>query len=142
MLLLIVMQVSNLNVHFRVDESMVLEIETPIVDLGLIDPVSKELERESAINLKVYSNTSWQLMVKPEDDFVSTAGDVIPIDRLSFRVNGGDYIDMNRDGIILMKGDETNDMGKSVDIDVRLRLKWIDVAGDYSTTLTFTLMKL
>ena len=142
MLLLLIMQVTDVDVRFRVDESLVLQIETPVVDLGMIDPISKEMERRSAIILTVFANTDWELVVKPSDDFISQNGDVIPINRLSLRVNGEDYVMMERDGVPLLKGGTTPEDGMPVNIDLKLKLTWDDVAGSYSTTLTFTLMRL
>ena len=142
MVLLLIMQVSNVGIRFEVDESLVLQMGTSVVDLGMIDPLNKELVRRSAIVLTVFANTEWELVVKPTDDFVSQNGDVIPIERLSLRVNGGDYLRMDRDGIPLVKGGATPEEGTTVDIDLMLKLKWSDVSGSYSTTLTFTLMRL
>jgi len=136
------MQVTDVDIRFRVDESLVLQIETPVVDLGMIDPISKEMERRSAIMLTVFANTDWELVVKPSDDFISQNGDVIPINRLSLRVNGEDYVNMERDGVPLLKGGTTPKDGMPVNIDLKLKLTWDDVAGSYSTTLTFTLMRL
>ncbi|MCD6276935.1 hypothetical protein J7J69_01645 [candidate division WOR-3 bacterium] len=142
MILLLMMQVTDVDIRFRVDESLVLQIETPVVDLGMIDPISKEMERSSAIMLTVFANTDWELVVKPSDDFISQNGDVIPINRLSLRVNGEDYVKMDRDGVPLLKGGTTPEEGMPVNIDLKLKLLWGDVAGSYSTTLTFTLMRL
>ena len=136
------MQVTDVDIRFRVDESLVLQIETPVVDLGMIDPISKEMERRSAIMLTVFANTDWELVVKPSDDFISQNGDVIPINRLSLRLNGEDYVNMERDGVPLLKGGTTPKDGMPVNIDLKLKLTWDDVAGSYSTTLTFTLMRL
>jgi len=142
MILLLMMQVTDVDIRFRVDESLVLQIETPVVDLGIIDPISKEMERRSAIMLTVFANTDWELVVKPSDDFISQNGDVIPINRLSLRLNGEDYVNMERDGVPLLKGGTTPEDGMPVNIDLKLKLTWDDVAGSYSTTLTFTLMRL
>jgi hypothetical protein len=72
---------------------------------------------------------------------LSTTGGIIPIDRLAWRIEGGEWVSFEMGEIKLLEGVPTAEEGKSFSIDLRLDLKWIDSAGDFLTNIGFTLMK-
>jgi len=138
LILIFLFSIGNVDMGFRNEESLILRMDNSVVQFGIIDPVTKKAEVPSAIVMTVFANTDWMLSCKPEGDFVSDEGEEIPIGRLYYRVNGGIYKKMERDGEVIEKGSPTQDIGERIIMDMKLQLSWKDPAGNYRARLVFT----
>lgn len=139
--ILSVAQHSSVEIGFSNQEAFSLDIESEKIEVGFSDPISEPLELPGFIKGTIHANTEWVLMCSAEGDFVSNYGTSIPVERLSWRIEGGEWSAFEIGEIELMRGMPTSESGKAFSMDVRLDLKWKDGAGDFLTNIDFTLMK-
>jgi hypothetical protein len=123
------------------DEYLSLDIRSEKIDVGILSPLNSPIEIPGAVKGTIQANAEWILTCSAEGDFLSTTGGIIPIDRLAWRIEGGEWVSFEMGEIKLMEGVPTAEEGKSFSVDLRLDLKWIDSAGDFLTNIGFTLMK-
>jgi hypothetical protein len=123
------------------EEFLSLSISSERIDIGIISPLNSPIEIPGAIKGTIHANTDWILTCSAEGDFLSTTGGIIPIERLSWRIEGGEWVPFDMGEIKLLEGVPTSEEGRSFSIDLRLDLKWIDNAGDFLANIDFTLMK-
>lgn len=126
---------------FDEDEYLSLEIRTGKIDIGSVNPFNSPIEIPGAIEGTIESNTDWILISSIEGDFLSQEGNRIPLGRLSWRIEGGEWVPFELGEDKILEGSATQESGKSFSIDLRFDLKWEDSAGDFLTNIDFTLMK-
>jgi len=126
---------------FGGEEYLSLEIRTGKLDIGFLSPLNSPLEIPGAIKGTIETNTDWILICSAEGDFLSTEGDRIPLERLSWRIEGGEWVPFEMGEDKILEGSATEENGRAFSIDLRLDLKWKDSAGDFLTNIDFTLMK-
>ena len=123
------------------DEYLSLDIQSESVDLGDISPLDSPVEIPGVVNVTIKSSDDWVLFCSAERDFLSREGDMIPIERLAWRIEGEEWVAFEMGEMKLLEGLPTEEMGESFSIDLRLDLKWKDNAGDFLANIDFTLMK-
>jgi hypothetical protein len=123
------------------DEYLLLEIQSQKIDIRYVSPLNSPIEIPGAIKGTVQSNTDWILMSSVEADFLSMEGNRIPLERLSWRIEGGEWVPFQMGEDKLLEGDATGETGRPFSIDLLLDLKWEDSAGDFLTNIDFTLMQ-
>ena len=123
------------------EEYLSLDILSERIDIGILSPLNSPLEIPGVIKGTIQANTEWIFTCSSEGDFLSTTGGIIPIERLAWRIEGGEWVPFEMGEIKLLEGVPTSEGGRSFSIDLRLDLKWIDSAGDFLTNIGFTLMK-
>lgn len=130
------------DIKFKIDEYLFLEIATPVCNLGKVEPFEKEKEFISAMRIRVYANVNWEMRCEPEGDFISTSGSVIPSEVLSMRVSGYDYQNLERSGITLCRGGPTRDTGDLIPVDLKIKPSFNFEPGTYSMKLKISVMRL
>jgi len=138
---LIATQHSSVEVGFANQQALSLDVRAGEIEVGFVDPVSSPLELPGFINGTIHSNIEWVLICSAQGDFLSNTGDMIPIERLAWRIEGGEWVPFEMGEVKLLEGTPTSEVGKSFSLDVRLALKWIDNAGEFLANVEFTLMK-
>ena len=133
--------IGAVDVNFRIDEVLYLDIETPFCDLGKIEPFEKSKEYISALKVRVYANVNYELRCEPEGDFISNSGSIIPIERMSVKAKGGEYITLEKSGVTFYKGGITGEMGEVIPIDIMIKPSFEDEPGEYRTRLTITIIR-
>ncbi len=133
---------ASVDINFKIDEFLVIELETPNVNLGKIEPFEKEKEFISALRVRVYANVNWELRCETEGDFVSSSGSVIPCEVLSIRAKGYDYQILEKSGITLYRGVPTKETGEIIPIDLKIKPLFEYEPGDYKTRLIISVMRL
>jgi hypothetical protein len=123
------------------DEYLSLEIQAEKIDLGRISPLNSPIEIPGAIEGTIQSNTDWVLICSAEGDFLAREGNRMPLRRLAWRIEGGEWVPFEMGEDKILEGSATQESGKPFSIDLRLDLKWEDSAGDFLTNIEFTLMK-
>ena len=126
---------------FNGEEYLSLEIQTQNIDIGFVSPLNSPFEIPGAIKGTIQSNTDWILISSVEGDFLSTEGNRMPLGRLSWRIEGGEWVSFELGEDKLLEGSATGESGEPFSIDLKLDLKWEDCAGDFLTNIDFTLMK-
>jgi hypothetical protein len=126
---------------FNGEEYLSLEIQTQNIDIGFVSPLNSPFEIPGAIKGTIQSNTDWILISSVEGDFLSTEGNIMPLGRLSWRIEGGEWVPFELGEDKLLEGIATGESGEPFSIDLKLDLKWEDCAGDFLTNIDFTLMK-
>ncbi len=132
----------SVDINFKVDEYLSIEILTPFCDLGKIEPFDKEKEYISALKIRVYANIPWELRCEPEGDFVSQNGSIIPSDILSIRAKGCEYQRLEKTGITLCRGNKTKETGDMIPIDLKINSSFNFEPGEYKTRLIISIMRL
>jgi hypothetical protein len=122
-------------------EYLSLDIQSERIDIGILSPLNSPLEIPGAIKGTIQANTEWILTCSAEGDFLSREGNTMPIERLAWRIEGGEWVPFEMGEVKLLEGVPTSEEGRSFSIDLRLDLRWIDKAGDFLTNIGFTLMK-
>ena len=123
------------------DEYLSLEIRTEKIDIGFVSPLNSPIEIPGAIKGKIQSNTEWILICSAEGDFLSREGNRMPLGRLAWRIEGGEWVSFEMGEDKILEGIATEEAGRDFSIDLRLDLKWKDSSGDFLTNIDFTLMK-
>jgi hypothetical protein len=123
-----------------IDGYLSLDIQSENVDLGLVSPLDSPVEIPGVINVTIKSSDDWVLFCSAERDFLSREGDMIPIERLAWRIEGEEWVSFKMGEMKLLDGLPTEEMGESFSMDLRLDLKWKDNAGDFLANIDFTLM--
>jgi hypothetical protein len=123
------------------DEYLSLDIQSENVDLGLISPLRFPVEIPGIVKGTIKASDDWVLFCSADRDFLSREGEMIPIERLAWRIEGEEWVAFEMGEMKLLEGLPTEESGKSFSIDLRLDLKWKDNAGDFLTNIDFTLMK-
>jgi len=123
------------------DEYLSLEIQAEKIEIGFVSPLHSPIEIPGAIKGNVEANIEWILICSAEGDFLAREGNRMPLGRLAWRIEGGEWVPFEMGEDKLMEGDPTGEAGKDFSIDLRLDLKWEDNAGDFLTNIDFTLMK-
>jgi hypothetical protein len=121
------------------DEYLSLEIQAKKIDIGFISPLNTPVEIPGAIKGTIQSNTEWVLICSAEGDFLSREGNIMSLERLAWRIEGGDWVFFKMGEDKILEGIATEETAFSIDL--RLDLKWQDSAGDFMTNIDFTLMK-
>jgi hypothetical protein len=124
---------------FDEDEYLSLEIRTGKIDIGFVSPLNSPIEIPGAIKGTILSNTEWILICSAEGDFLSREGDRMPLGRLAWRIEGGEWVSFEMGEDKVLEGSTTEETAFSIDL--RLDLKWKDSPGDFLTNIDFTLMK-
>jgi hypothetical protein len=123
------------------DEYLSLDIESESVDLGIISPLDSPVEIPGVVKVTIKASDDWVLLCSADRDFLSREGDMIPIERLAWRIKGEEWVAFEMGEMKLLEGIPTEETGESFTIDLRLDLKWKDNAGDFLANIDFTLMK-
>ncbi|MBN1694516.1 hypothetical protein JW879_03835 [candidate division WOR-3 bacterium] len=123
------------------DEYLSLEIRTEKIDIGFVSPLNSPIEIPGAIKGTIQSNTEWILICSAEGDFLSREGDRMPLGRLAWRIEGGEWVSFEMGEDKVLEGSAAEETGRDFSIDLRLDLKWQDSPGDFLTNIDFTLMK-
>jgi hypothetical protein len=123
------------------DEYLSLEIQAEKIDIGFVSPLNSPIDIPGAIKGTIQSNTKWALICSAEGDFLAREGNRMPLGRLAWRIEGGEWVPFKMGEDKILEGDATGENGKPFSIDLRLDLKWEDSAGDFLTNIDFTLMK-
>jgi hypothetical protein len=123
------------------DKYLSLEIQAEKIDMGFVSPLNSPIEIPGAIKGNIESNTEWVLICSAEGDFLAREGNRMPLGRLAWRIEGGEWVPFEMGEDKLLEGNATGESGKDFSIDLRLDLKWEDNAGDFLTNIDFTLMK-
>jgi len=123
------------------NEYLSLEIQAKKIDIGFVSPLNSPIEIPGAVKGTIQSNTEWILICSAEGDFLSREGNIMPLERLAWRIEGGDWVSFKMGEDKVLEGRPTEEIGKPFSIDLRLDLKWEDSAGDFLTNIDFTLMK-
>jgi len=126
---------------FGDEEYLSLEIRSGKIDIGLVSPLNSPIEFPGAVKGTITSNTDWILICSAEGDFLSREGNQMPLGRLSWRIEGGEWVPFEMGEDKLLEGGPTEENGTTFSIDLKLDLKWQDSAGDFLTNIDFTLMK-
>jgi hypothetical protein len=138
---LIAEQSASVQVGFVNQEVLSIDVRAKEIEIGFVDTDSSPIEIPGVIYGTIQANTEWVLFCSAKGDFLSTTGGVIPIERLSWRIEGGEWVPFEMGEVKLLEGVPTPEGGRSFSIDLKLDLKWIDSAGDFLTNIGFTLMK-
>jgi hypothetical protein len=138
---LIAEQNASVQVGFVNQEVLSIDVRAKEIEIGFVDTDSSPIEIPGVIFGTIHANTEWVLFCSAEGDFLSTTGGIIPIERLAWRIEGGEWVPFEMGEIKLLEGVPTAEEGRSFSIDLRLDLRWIDSAGDFLTNIGFTLMK-
>jgi hypothetical protein len=123
------------------DEYLSLEIQAEKIDIGFVNPLNSPIEIPGAIKGTIQSNTEWVLICSAEGDFLDREGNIMPLGRLAWRIEGGEWVPFEMGEDKILEGGATDESGRPFSIDLRLDLKWKDSAGDFLTNIDFTLMK-
>jgi hypothetical protein len=123
------------------DEYLSLDIQSERIDIGILSPLNSPIEIPGAIKGTIQANTDWVFICSAEGDFLSREGNTMPVERLAWRIEGGEWVPFEMGEVKLLEGVPTSEEGRSFSIDLRLDLRWIDKAGDFLTNIGFTLMK-
>jgi hypothetical protein len=123
------------------DEHLSLEIQAEKIDVGFVSPLNSPIEIPGAIKGTIEANTGWILICSAEGDFLAREGNRMPLGRLAWRIEGGEWVPFKMGEDKLLEGNPTGESGRPFSIDLRLDLKWEDSAGDFLTNIDFTLMK-
>ena len=126
---------------FGNEDYLSLEIRSEKIDIGFVSPLNSPIEFPGAIKGTIESNTDWVLICSAEGDFLSRDGDMMPLGRLSWRIEGGEWVPFEMGEDKILEGTATEESGRPFSIDLKLDLKWQDSAGDFLTNIDFTLMK-
>ena len=123
------------------DEYLSLKIQAERIDMGFVSPLNSPIEIPGAIKGNIQSNEEWILICSAEGDFLAREGNRMPLGRLAWRIEGGEWVPFEMGEDKLLEGNPTGEAGRDFSIDLRLDLKWEDNAGDFLTNIDFTLMK-
>jgi len=123
------------------DEYLSLDIQSERIDIGILSPLNSPIEIPGAIKGTIQADTDWVFICSAEGDFLSREGNTMPVERLAWRLEGGEWVPFEMGETKLLEGVPTSEGGRSFSIDLRLDLKWMDNAGDFLTNIGFTLMK-
>ncbi len=126
---------------FDENEYLSLEIQAEKIDIGFVSPLNSPIEIPGAIKGTIQSNTDWELICSAEGDFLAREGNRMPLGRLAWRIEGGEWVPFEMGEDKILEGSATQESGRSFSIDLRLDLKWEDSAGDFLTNIDFTLTK-
>jgi hypothetical protein len=126
---------------FGGNEYLSLEIQAEEIDIGFVSPLNSPIEIPGAIKGTIQSNTDWALICSAEGDLLSREGNRMPLGRLAWRIEGGEWVPFQMGEDKLLEGSPTEEAGRPFSIDLRLDLKWKNSAGDFLTNIDFTLMK-
>jgi hypothetical protein len=138
---LIADQSASVQVGFINQEVLSIDIIAKRIDVGFLDADSSPIEFPDVIQGTIHANTEWVLLCSVEADFLSMEGNRIPLERLSWRIEGGEWVPFQMGEDKLLEGDATGETGRPFSIDLLLDLKWEDSAGDFLTNIDFTLMQ-
>ena len=138
---LIADQNASLEVGFINQEVLSIDITAKEIDVGFLDADSSPIEFPGIIQGTIHANTEWVLLCSTREDFLSPEGNRVPIERFSWRIEGGEWVPFEMGEDRLLEGGPTEESGKPFSIDLKLDLKWQDSAGDFLTNIDFTLMK-
>uniref|UniRef100_A0A7C4Y5B7 Uncharacterized protein n=1 Tax=candidate division WOR-3 bacterium TaxID=2052148 RepID=A0A7C4Y5B7_UNCW3 len=133
---------SIVEISFNIQEYFFIEIENSFCDLGIIEPSEKEKEFVSAIRVRVYSNTEWELRCEPEGDFISNSGGIIPAERMLIKGKGSEWTNLQKSGITIVRGGPTPETGELIPIDLKFKPSFEDEPGIYRNKLFITIIKL
>jgi hypothetical protein len=139
--LLIPSQHAAVQVGFINQEVLSMDIRAKRIEIGFVDADSSPIELPGIIQGNIHANTEWVLLCSAQGDFLAHTGSIIPIERLAWRMDGGEWFPFEMGDISLLEGPSTSENGVSFSMDLRLDLKWKDKAGDFLTNIDFTLMK-
>jgi hypothetical protein len=138
---LIADQNASVQVGFANQEVLSIDISAKRIDIGFLDADSSPIEFQGIIQGNIHANTEWVLLCSTKEDFLSAEGRRIPIERLNWRIEGGEWVPFEMGEDKILEGGATDESGRPFSIDLRLDLKWKDSAGDFLTNIDFTLMK-
>ena len=138
---LIADQNASVQVGFINQEVLSIDITAKEIDVGFLDADSSPIEFPGIIQGTIHANTNWLLLCSAREDFLSAEGNRVPIDRFSWRIEGGEWVPFEMGEDKILEGTATEDSGRPFSIDLKLDLKWQDSAGDFLTNIDFTLMK-
>ena len=125
-------------VEFQTSPTISLNILTPEVRFGMIEPGAGYIEKLGAIRVKINANTDWTLYYKCPEDIKNEEGNFLSVSYIEWRISGKDYKPLLKDESTVIYQDGPVD-GKIVVIDLRLKSSWDIPAGLYSLPLMFTL---
>ena len=132
--------VSNVFVTVTNRELLSLHIERKSLDFSLVDPENGEFQITNAIRLHIKSNVNWILTAEPMDDLIDAKGNKIPISQLQWRTQSNEYQPFSKNNpCVIARGHPTN--GTDIFCDYKLVVNWEDVAGVYTTMISYTLSK-
>jgi len=139
--LLIPGQHASVEVGFVNQEVLSIDVRAKRIEIGFLDADSSPIEIPGVIQGTIHANTEWVFLCSAQGDFLSTTGSMIPIGRLAWRIEGGEWVPFEMGEMKLLEGVPTSEIGTSFSMDLRLDLKWKDNAGDFLSNIDFTLMK-
>jgi len=125
-------------VEFQTLPTISMDILTPEVRFGMVEPGEDYIERTGAIRIKVSANTDWTLYYRCPEDIKSQGGNFISVSHIEWRMLGKDYKPLLKDESTVVYQDGPVD-GKIIIIDLRLKSSWDIPAGLYSLPLIFAL---
>ena len=118
-------------------DSSLVSFPTPTAD----DLDAGFLTYENALNIHLWSNVKWRLMVKTTDPDMGTVGDFTkPVHHMQWRAHGtGTYTALRHQNDRIDRGNGFAE-DYEIPLDLRVRMRWNrDRPGTYGVTLTFTL---
>jgi len=139
--LLIPGQHASVEVGFVNQEVLSIDVRAKRIEIGFLDADSSPIEIPGVIQGNIHANTEWVLLCSAQGDFLSNMGSMIPIGRLAWRIEGGEWVPFEMGEMKLLEGVPTAEIGTSFSIDLRLDLQWADKAGEFLSNIDFTLMK-
>jgi hypothetical protein len=134
-------QNASVQVGFINQEVLSIDITAKKIDVGFLDANSSPIEFPGIIQGTIHANTYWALFCSAREDFLSSEGNRVPIDRFAWRIEGGEWVPFEMGEDKILEGTATEESGRAFSIDLKLDLKWQDSAGDFLTNIDFTLMK-
>lgn len=138
---LIADQSASVQVGFINQEVLSIDITAKRIDVGFLDADSSPIEFPEVIQGTIHANTEWVLLCSSKADFLSREGNIIPLERFAWRIEGGEWVPFQMGEDKLLEGSATGETGRPFSIDLRLNLKWEDRAGDFLANIDFTLMQ-
>jgi hypothetical protein len=126
------------------DSPSKLVLSTPVVPLGNVDPTMSPVDFVGALSATVRSSAKWALVAQALGDFRAPDGTTVPIGRLSWRTQGGNFTSFATTSQTVATGDGRANRGEGkadVTFDLRLDVQWLDSPGSYTATLVFTLVE-
>ena len=134
----------DIRINIDNPEVMSLTVDTKLIAIHGLSAYNEGMVGEElrALRIVVRSNAPWTLSVLPEDDLRSLENptSTIPASRLEWRNSGEEYRPLSKiTPTVVGRGGPTGENDVELLCDYRIRLRWSDPAGSYTTSIIYTL---
>ncbi|MGI6037036.1 MAG: hypothetical protein ACOYD6_02285 [Limnochordia bacterium] len=123
--------------------SFVANAEASYMSIGSLSPLVSPQEFPLEQHLTVFSQEhGWSLLVVAHNDFISReTGQILPIDRLEYSVNGQAWRPLSTGGLttIVSNGQPTGEDGSHISIKYRMNVTWEDSPDTYRGDVKYSL---